>query len=93
MNRNLHFANPIDWNIDRMYTPDEVVFFGNDAYTAKLYVPSGTSLEETDYWEKTADKDWIAGRYHEPTPPEPPEPPISDAIVGSAIVGEAILRS
>ena len=90
MNRNLKFASPIDWDINRTYYLDEIVFRENDAYTAKTYVPSGISIENTDYWEKTADKDWIAGRYHEPVPPEPP---VSDAIVGSAIVGEAVIRS
>ena len=72
MNRNLKFANPIDWDINNSYYLNEIVFRNNDAYTAKTNVPSGISIENTDYWEKTSDKDWIAGA--------------GPAIVGEAVI-------
>lgn len=39
-----------EWDIDHAYNPNEIVTNGNDIYMAKTNVPTGTNINNTDYW-------------------------------------------
>lgn len=39
-----------EWDIDHAYNPNEIVTNGNDIYMAKTNVPTGTNINDTDYW-------------------------------------------
>ena len=39
-----------EWDIDHAYNPNEIVTNGNDIYLAKTNVPTGTNINNTDYW-------------------------------------------
>lgn len=49
------FADPVEWNLESAYEPLTIVTFQGSTYTSKMAVPKNTSINDTQYWAKTAD--------------------------------------
>ena len=47
------FAEPIDWNINNSYEALTIVTYHGNSFTSKKPVPTGTSLDNTEYWVAT----------------------------------------
>lgn len=47
------FANPIQWDNQRIYEPLTVVTYLNNSYTSKKPVPQGVDINNTEYWVLT----------------------------------------
>ena len=49
----IKFADPIEWNITTQYAPYTIVFdsLNEYSYISKQAVPTGITLDNTDYWE------------------------------------------
>lgn len=43
-----------DWDNTNEYEPLTIVQYQGDSYTSKMYVPTGVSITNTQYWVKTA---------------------------------------
>lgn len=44
------FANPIEWDAERIYEPLEMVTYLNNTYTSKKPVPQGIEITNKEYW-------------------------------------------
>ena len=44
------FANPIEWDAERIYEPLEMVTYLNNTYTSKKPVPRGIEITNKEYW-------------------------------------------
>lgn len=44
------FANPIQWDNQRIYEPLTMVTYLNNTYTSKKPVPQGVDINNTEYW-------------------------------------------
>lgn len=47
------FAEPIEWNINNSYEALTIVTYHGNSFTSKKPVPTGTSLDNTEYWVAT----------------------------------------
>lgn len=47
------FANPAEWDNQRTYEPLTIVTHQGNSYTSRQYVPSGTDINNTDFWALT----------------------------------------
>ena len=47
------FADPIEWNINNSYEALTIVTYHGNSFTSKKPVPTGTSLDNTEYWVAT----------------------------------------
>lgn len=54
-NKTIKYADPINWNITSQYEQNTVVLDGTIAYLSKQSVPSGVSINNTDYWQPIFD--------------------------------------
>ena len=58
----IKYANPIQWNITSQYESNTVVIDQNgNAYLSVQPVPSGVSLDRTEYWTKIGNFDELWG--------------------------------
>ena len=44
------FANPIEWDAERIYEPLEMVTYLNNTYTSRKPVPQGIEITNKEYW-------------------------------------------
>ena len=47
------FAEPIDWDITKAYSPLTIVYYQGNSYTSKQSVPTGTDINNDTYWALT----------------------------------------
>lgn len=49
----LTFAVPVEWDSQRTYEINTIVFIGKRAFTAIQDVPTGIAIDNTSYWAET----------------------------------------
>lgn len=47
----ISYADPIEWDDRRNFKSGTVVTCNNDAYLSKKFVPIGTLISDSDYWQ------------------------------------------
>lgn len=47
------FADPIEWQPNKLYEPLTIVTYNNSSYTSKQTVPAGVSPDNGEYWVET----------------------------------------
>lgn len=66
----IKYANPIQWNITSQYESNTVVVDSNgNAYLSVRPVPSGVSLDRTEFWTKIGNFDELWADVKRPSPP------------------------
>ena len=49
------FADPAEWNDERIYEPLTIVLHEGNSYTSKQFVPKGVPIDDDSFWALTSD--------------------------------------